>query len=92
MISDFVARTIAKILETNLRNLRSWQQMKKNPRSWQENQDAKFWDAGYWFPLENMNAHYFGNNFPRASQICCKIAFFSWLNSFETECKRVDFN
>ena len=53
---DFLARLIAKILARNLRNPRSWQQMKKihdlgkkfkiiqdYPRSWQENQDTKHW-------------------------------------------------
>ena len=56
MIMDFLAGLIAKILARNLRDTRSWQQMKKNqdlgkqfeitqdyPRSWQENQDAKHW-------------------------------------------------
>ena len=33
----------SKILATNEKNPRSWQEIQDYPRSWQENQDAKHW-------------------------------------------------
>ena len=40
---DFMERLIAKILATNRRNIRSWQENQNYPRSWKRNQDAKHW-------------------------------------------------
>ena len=81
---DFLARLIAKILAINLKDPRSWQQMKKiqdlgknfkiiqdYPRSWQENQDAKHW-ANYHIH-HNMSQKYsralFLNDFLSAASI-----------------------